>query len=1264
MSELNSALPVQEEYKSTDNYQQMADELTQETQEIQQAQEAQQAQQQETEQEQLQRDDPRNDGVGWNPGDVGAELSAAIGGGVQDAASSIATAPERAMDMFNGEMEEAGDDYKPEWDPFVDDDNPIVTKTWWGGLLRGFVQFGGLALGTVAIAKGGALAAGAVGLKGLAGALGWAGSGLNLGWKANLARGAVVGAAGDLVSKDSQGDNLMGQIVEHNPDFDNFLATKDTDHPSLKLFKNVVEGIGIGIVADGVFELAGYGLKHLTNRPDVEVKPGEAPPVPNQAKIDARNESTRTQEIERGKDQVARDEEYGAYKNGGDLPQGNATSNAPPAQVLKQANQIDTDWTAAKGATDSVVTAKSLQRMTDRADELGDKDLIKIGDELLADEDVLAKVKDAHERGIPLAEVFPESAARAKAMVEGRNTTDMTPEEFFKEFDANQNYFAESDVNTWTARNVVAADLINVSLFKEINAMALAAKEVGEVFDINDIDGPVAAIKERLVYSFVNIKRMKSMTSNEFRELQARDPNGAKRTMKETLLEHKKASQEAVDALFTFASKNNLTDKRLASLMDIFTSPNVHTLGDFHKYAMQALKGGKLKHGGPEKTGLIFKELGGVLVHSVLSGPKTIARALGGTGTMAFMRPLSMAVGAGMRGDIKTMRASLASSSAMFQSIPDSWRFFMSKVDGYWSGDIATHATRMSDYKKTDDLWEAVRASMETNPNATVGDQVAFTIANFSRQLNDNRWFTYSTKIMAAGDDGYNHIMLRAKIREKAVREAMDASGKLDKKTIADAEERFMRHFTDADGDINIDKIKGLDPELFASIKEITLTTDLQGFSKNLQKIMDANPWSKPFFLFARTGINGLAMTAKHTPGLAALDAKTRAIWNATPDNLDAVIKYGIETPTALKNEKALLLGRQAIGASVVFMAMQHFMAGNLRGNGPPDRQQRQAWIDAGWKPNTIKIGDVWVNYESMEPFNTILTGLADIGDNSLMMGEEWTKDQLQKYTTILMQTATSKSYIAGLASFVELFQGDPGKSAGRIIGGLANNTVPLSSLRNELGKLISPYTRELNGSIWEAIRNRNKSTEIFAGGATQPMPTKFDILTGKPINMHDFPTRMFNMFSPIQFNLDESPGRQMLFESRYDMRQSTTTINGVSLAESPRLRSEYQRLLGKQNLEVKLDALAKDPKMQASMEQMEADFEKGNRDFDPMKYVHNIRIKAMFDAAETKAWATLQHDAEVKSLVQKGRDRAAAQARNASTINNTQLYELIETPN
>ena len=106
------------------------------------------------------KEDPRSDGVGFNLGDVGAELSSALGGGLQDAASSVATLPERAADMFNGQMEAAGDNYSPEWDPFTDHDDPIETHTWWGGAIRGLVQFGGLALGTVAAAKGLAVVAG------------------------------------------------------------------------------------------------------------------------------------------------------------------------------------------------------------------------------------------------------------------------------------------------------------------------------------------------------------------------------------------------------------------------------------------------------------------------------------------------------------------------------------------------------------------------------------------------------------------------------------------------------------------------------------------------------------------------------------------------------------------------------------------------------------------------------------------------------------------------------------------------------------------------------------------------------------------------------------------------------------------------------------------------------------------------------------------------------------------------------------------------
>ena len=94
--------------------------------------------QQEGDQEALEREDPRKaeDGGGFR----GAmkEIQSALSGGLQDTASSFATLPERTVDMFSGEMQRERQEkgyYRPEWSPFTDYENPIVTNTWWGSLL-------------------------------------------------------------------------------------------------------------------------------------------------------------------------------------------------------------------------------------------------------------------------------------------------------------------------------------------------------------------------------------------------------------------------------------------------------------------------------------------------------------------------------------------------------------------------------------------------------------------------------------------------------------------------------------------------------------------------------------------------------------------------------------------------------------------------------------------------------------------------------------------------------------------------------------------------------------------------------------------------------------------------------------------------------------------------------------------------------------------------------------------------------------------------
>ena len=139
-------------------------------------------------------------------------------------------------------------------------------------------------------------------------------------------------------------------------------------------------------------------------------------------------------------------------------------------------------------------------------------------------------------------------------------------------------------------------------------------------------------------------------------------------------------------------------------------------------------------------------------------------------------------------------------------------------------------------------------------------------------------------------------------------------------------------------------------------------------------------------------------------------------------------------------------------------------MRGDLNGNGPVDRQKRQMWLDGKWEPRTIKLGAVRVGYDHFEPFNLIMSTIADVGDASELMGEEWTEKNLGKISLVVAQAITSKSYLAGIQSFVDYLVVDPDKD--RIVAGLANNTVPLAGLRNELGKLFTPYMREINSGI------------------------------------------------------------------------------------------------------------------------------------------------------------------------------------------------------
>ena len=106
----------------------------------------------------------------------------------------------------------------------------------------------------------------------------------------------------------------------------------------------------------------------------------------------------------------------------------------------------------------------------------------------------------------------------------------------------------------------------------------------------------------------------------------------------------------------------------------ISMSDDVQNVDDLMAFLRAKLRGGELN--GSKRTGLLIKELQMVMVNSVLSGPKTPVRAIMGTSSATFMRPMSQALGAAMTGNGQVFREALADANGMIQAIPESFELF------------------------------------------------------------------------------------------------------------------------------------------------------------------------------------------------------------------------------------------------------------------------------------------------------------------------------------------------------------------------------------------------------------------------------------------------------------------------------------------------------------------------------------------------------------------------------------------------------------
>lgn len=794
-------------------------------------------------------------------------------------------------------------------------------------------------------------------------------------------------------------------------------------------------------------------------------------------------------------------------------------------------------------------------------------------------------------------------------------------------------------MEAWAMENVVAADLINASLFSKMRDAGIAINEIHKIADVLDTDGPVKTIADYMAVGLENVKRSRYLISSEFRKLQG-DSKAAKKAVKERMKNIHKETKQNIEMMIDVMLTSEDPNMAMKFAEYFSKADKIQNWTDLDKFMRLQVKGAGMFN--DTSPGVLFNQLDGVMTNSILSGPKTAWRALQGTGTVGFLRPMSTAIGAAMPGgNSQVLRQQLASLNAMVGMIPESWKLLKAELDSAFNKDVISIKNRfeLTQLNVKDDL-EAYNFWLQhPKSKSHAGDWAAGQLAGLAYGLNKNRFLSGIPRVMGAVDSTNDIILARARARQRSMKAAMDRhpGAEITSDLVADYEDNYMKMFTDAEGDLDMVKMKENDPYLVAAQKEATLTADLKGFAKDIEGVFKKFPFTRPFFRFARTAVNGQMLTYKNTPLLGALHKEVFDVMNFKGKDFTQLAPYGITNADDLAVHKQLIRGRQVVGSAVVTVGAGLYLNGRLTGPGPTDPATRRLWRKLDYPFNSIKVwtplGEKWVNYESFEPFNTMLSTIATIGDNQRLMGDDWTERQFYNQALSIGLAASSKSYLDVINDFMELASGDP--SAGpRIIANIANSAVPLSGFRNELGKLIQPYQLELKSGVRDSIKNRNRITQ------ENEAPLKTDFLNGKRLRDWNIWERFYDVFVPIPLRNEAGPGREMLFNSGYNLDViGFTGPNGEDLKELPKVLSAYHEEMGKLNVEAKLDELANDPLMQNSINGMN-EFRRnpnkpGMEEVSPSDFPHYDRINTIMKRAQMRAWARMKAMPEVQKILE-----------------------------
>jgi len=187
-----------------------------------------------------------------------------------------------------------------------------------------------------------------------------------------------------------------------------------------------------------------------------------------------------------------------------------------------------------------------------------------------------------------------------------------------------------------------------------------------------------------------------------------------------------------------------------------------------------------------------------------------------------------------------------------------------------------------------------------------------------------------------------------------------------------------------------------------------------------------------------------------------------------TPSN---ILKMGVQaSPVGFVTQAGQQGGRagaQAQGLAALgtlLLAPLAWLAATnrLSGSGPRDPAQRAALMEGGWRPNSVRVGDEWVEYSLFQPVSVPAAVVANAYE-AWRQGGANEQDALNIATQVVARSLRSvleQSYLSGLYDFMSAVE-DPERFASQWAGRTAHSLTPFAGLQRTVTQATDATIRQ-----------------------------------------------------------------------------------------------------------------------------------------------------------------------------------------------------------